>query len=156
MGNKGHKKKRNNGTNNNVNMDNKICKIFNKNRNIIWFNPSLSLISKHFKYDNPFGKIINNNNVKISYSCTDKFSKIIDTHNKKLIYKLDLNNNDNLEYACNCKIKNEYSQRNKCNLDDNVYQAKISVKENYNNDKAYIVMTSLNWKFRYYNHLQSF
>ena len=45
---------------------------------------------------------------------------------------------------------------NKCNLDNTVYQANISAKENDNIDKAYIGMTSLNWKFRYYNHLQSF
>ena len=37
-----------------------------------------------------------------------------------------------------------------------MYQANISAKENDNIDKAYIGMTSLNWKFRYYNHLQSF
>ena len=44
----------------------------------------------------------------------------------------------------------------KCNLDNIIYKANISTKEIDNNDKAYIGMTSLNWKFRYYNHLQSF
>ena len=47
-------------------------------------------------------------------------------------------------------------RRNKCNLDNIIHQANISTKENDTNDKAYIVMTSLNWKFRYYNQLQSF
>ena len=62
----------NNGTDNNVNMDDKIGKNFDKNRhrNIIWFNPPfskifninigkyfLSLISQHFKDDNPLKKI---------------------------------------------------------------------------------------------------
>ena len=36
-----------------------------------------------------------------------------------------------------------------------MYQVNISTKENDTDDKAYIGMTSLNWKFRYYNHLQS-
>ena len=72
----------------------------------------------------------------------------------KLINKLDWNNNDNLKHSCNWKIKNECPLENKCNLDNIVYQANISAKEN-DNDKAYIGMASLNWKFRYYNHLQS-
>ena len=64
-------------------MDNKISKDIDKNRhrNIIWFNPTfcklsninigkyfLGLINKHFKDDNPLRKIINKNNIKISYS----------------------------------------------------------------------------------------
>ncbi len=36
------------------------------------------------------------------------------------------------------------------------YQANISTTENDSNDKAYLGMTSLNWKCRYYNPLQSF
>ena len=76
----------NNRTNNNTNMDNEISKNINKNRrrNIIWFNPPyikigkyfLGLMNKHFKDDNPLGKIINKNHVKISYSCTNNISKI--------------------------------------------------------------------------------
>ena len=104
----------------------------------------------------PLNKIINKNNVKISHSWTNNISKIIDNHNKKLANKLDWNNNDNLRYSCYCKIKNECPQRNKCNLDNIIYQANISNKENDNNNKASIGMTSLNWKFRYYNHFQSF
>ena len=50
--------------------------------------------------------------------------------------------------------KNECPLRNKCNLDNIIYQANISANNNDNKDKAYIGMTSL--KFRYYNHLQSF
>ena len=37
-----------------------------------------------------------------------------------------------------------------------MYQTNISAKENDDIDKAYIGMTSVNLKFRYYNHLQSF
>ena len=85
------------------------------------------------------------NKVKISYSCTNNISQINDNYNKKLINKLDWNNNDNLKHSRNCKIENECPQGNKCNLDNIIYQAKISIKENDNNDKAYIGMTSLSW-----------
>ena len=98
-------------------------------------------------------KIINKNNVKISYSCTNNISKIIDNHNKKLINKLDCNNNDNSKQSCNCKMKNDCQLVNKYNLDNIIYQANISTKKNDAKEKAYIGMTSLNWNFRYYNHL---
>ena len=108
-----------NRTNNNINMDNKINKNTNKidveilsdltllfaNSNINIGKYFLGLIKKHFKDDNPFRKIIDKNNIKISYSCTNNISKIIDCHNKKLINKLDWNNNNNLKYSCNYKIK---------------------------------------------------
>ena len=61
-----------------------------------------------------------------------------------------------LKHSCNCKIKNECPLGNKCNLDDIINQANISTKEKDTNGKVYIGMTNLNWKFRYYNHLQSF
>ena len=100
--------------------------------------------------------MIYKNNVKICYSCTNNISKMIDNH-KKLIDKLNWNNNDNnLRHLCNCKIKDECQLGNKCNLNNIIYQANISTKENYTNEKAYIGMTSLKWKFRYYNDLQSF
>ena len=140
-----------------------------RRRNITWFNPPfcklsninigkyfLGLISKHFKDDNPLRKMINQNNVKISYSCTDNISKIIDNYSKKSINKLNWNNNDDLKHSCNCKIQNECSLENKCNLDNIVYQANISAKENHNTDRVYIGMTGLNKKFRFYNHLHSF
>ena len=53
-------------------------------------------------------------------------------------------------------MKNKCPLGNKCNLDNIIYQANISAKENNNNDKSYIGMTNFNWKFWYYNHLQSF
>ena len=151
-------------------MNNKINKNMNKNRcrNIIWFITHfcklsnintgkyfLGLINKHFRDDNPLGKIINKNNVKIIYSCTNNIYKISDNH-KKLINKLNWNNNDNLRHSYNCRIKNECPLGNKCNLDNITYHANISVKESNNNDKAYIGRINLNWKFRYYNHRQSF
>ena len=45
---------------------------------------------------------------------------------------------------------------NKCNLNDIIYQTNISTKETNINGKAYVRITSVNWKFRYYKTLQSF
>ena len=33
-----------------------------------------------------------------------------------------------------------------------IYQANISTKEDSTDEKAYIDITALNWKYRYYNH----
>ena len=54
------------------------------------------------------------------------------------------------------KENNECAQGNKCSIDNIVYQANIYGQENNNNDKAFLGMTSINYKFRYYNHQQSF
>ena len=81
-------------------MYNRINNGINKNRhlNIIWFNPTfcklsninigkyfLGLINKHLIDNIPLRKIDKKNNVKISYSCTNTISKIIDYHCQKLI-----------------------------------------------------------------------
>ena len=95
-------------------------------------------------------------NIKVSYSCTNNTSKIIDDHNQKLMNNLDWNNNDKSKQSCNCKIKKKWPQRNKCNLNNIIHQANISTEENESNEKIYIGITNLNWKFRYNNHLQSF
>ena len=47
----------------------------------------------------PLKKLINKNDVKIIYFCTNNISKIIDNH-KKLMNKLHWNKNDNLRYSC--------------------------------------------------------
>ena len=64
----------------------------------IWFNPPFSdhvatnvgkeflrLISKHFPPNHRLHKIINRNNVKISYCCMPNVKSIISSHNRKLL-----------------------------------------------------------------------
>ena len=81
---------------------------------------------------------------------------MIYSHNKKIIDKLDRNNNNNTKLYCNCKIKNQRPLDNKCNLNNIIYQVNISTKENNTNKKTYIGIIYLNWKFRYHNDLQSY
>ena len=62
--------------------------------------------------------MMNKTNVKISNSCPNDISKIIDNHNTKLINKLNYNNKANIKHRCNSKIQNECPLENKCNLDN--------------------------------------
>ena len=81
-----------------------------RNRKIIWFNPPfsknvstnisrkfLNLLDNHFPMDSKLHKIFNRNNVKMSYSCMDNMTNIINTH------KLVLNTGEKQkEDLCNC------------------------------------------------------
>ena len=120
-------------------MNNIINKNINKNRHRKIISSKLIFFRfnrQTFKKNNPLSKIINRNNVKTSYSCTNNISRIIYNHNKKFIDKLYRNNYDKLKQFCNCKIKNECLQGNKCNLNDIIYQVNISTKETNTNEKA--------------------
>ena len=115
----------------------------------------LGLINKHLKNDNTLSKIINKNDVKNVHSCTNNICKIIQNHNKELIDKFYWNNNEKSKQPCKCKIKNECPRGNKYNLNNIIYKATLSTKKN-RNEKTYIGITSLNWKFIFNNHLLSF
>ena len=98
-------------------------------------------------------KIINRNNVKNNYSCTNDISKIIFNHNNKLIEKLDENNNNISKQYCNGKIKKkcDHPVGNNYNPNNIIYQTIISTKEADSNKKK-----DLNRKLICHNHLQSF
>ena len=66
----------------------------NRNRTIIWFNPSYSVnvktnigriilrpIDKHFRRHHKYRKLLNRNNIKISYSCMPDMASVIQNHN---------------------------------------------------------------------------
>ena len=85
----------------------------NRKRNIIWFNPPFSmnvksnikknflqLIDKHFPRSSKLHKIFNRNTVKVSYSCTPNFQKIIKGHNKQSRSRKEQKTAD-----CNCRRK---------------------------------------------------
>ena len=92
---------KNSGCNKNVDFK---CNLVNENnsrqnrqRNVIWFNPSFShavstkvakqfldLLDKHFPPNNQLHKILNRNTVKVRSSCTPSVGSIIKSHNKRL------------------------------------------------------------------------
>ena len=145
----------------------------NRKRKIIWFNPPfcklanidvgkyfLRLIDKHFKQDNILHKIFNRKTLKISYSCTNNISQIINSHNNKLINKFhnQINNNNinSKKIECNCKSQSDCPMNGLCSLDNVVYQAIIYPKEDISDKKYYIGISSTNFKIRYGNHKYSF
>ena len=145
----------------------------NRKRKIIWFNPPfcklanidvgkyfLRLIDKHFKQDNILHKIFNRKTLKISYSCTNNISQIINSHNNKLINKFhnQVNNNNinSKKIECNCKSQSDCPMNGLCSLDNVVYQAIIYPKEDISDKKYYIGVSSTNFKIRYGNHKYSF
>ena len=98
--------------------------------------------------------------MKISYSCTKNISQIINSHNNELINKfrnrVNNNNINSKKIECNCKSRSDCPMNGLCNLDDVVYQAIIYPKEDINDKKYYIGISSTNFKIRYGNHKFSF
>ena len=113
--------------------------------------------------------------MKISYSCTKNISQIINSHNNELINKFrnrvnnnnnnnnnknnnnnNNNNNNSKKIECNCKSRSDCSINGLCNSDNVVYQAIIYPKENVNDKKYYIGISSTNFKIRYGNNKFSF
>ena len=98
--------------------------------------------------------------MKISYSCTKNISQIINSHNNEIINefhnRVNNNNINSKKIECNCKSRSDCPMNGLCNLDNVVYQAIIYPKENINDRKSYIGVSSTNWKIRYGNHKFSF
>jgi len=83
----------------------------NRSRNVIWFNPPYSqnvqtnvaklflhLIDKHFPKSHKLHRILNRNNLKISYSCTASIANMIKNHSQKVL-------NDNSEVTNRKKMQ---------------------------------------------------
>ena len=126
----------------------------------------LNLISKHFPPGHMLQKIINKNNVKIGYSCTENIGRIIQNHNisvknknlknKNKNLKNKSNNKKNNEKMCSCHKKEECVLQNKCMSKEIVYKARIYSKEEPNIIKIYYGITKPEFKARLANHTISF
>ena len=107
----------------------------NRPRNITWFNPPYSqnvktkvgkcfftLIDKHFPKSNPLSlhKILNQNTLKLSYSCMKNVKAIISNHNKAVISR-----SSNLPVqtinTCNCPDKRSCPMDGNCNERNIIY-----------------------------------
>ena len=109
----------------------------NRPRKIIWFVPPfsknvstnvartfLNLVKKHFPPCGKFSKLFNKNNVKVSYSCMPNISRVIKSHNSKI-----LNCTDTVSPHCNCRGKNRNENcplPGRCTIENIVYSAKVS------------------------------
>ena len=137
-------------------------KKWNRQRNVIWFNPPFSsnvttnigatflkLINKHFPKKSKLNKIFNRNTVKISYSCMPNIASIIKAHNKQV----STSGTGTDPITCNCRRKYLCPLQGNCQATNIIYNAEV--KEN-NNSQLYIGLTEPPFKLRYNNHTLSF
>ena len=117
---------------------NRVTKKKRKGRSILWFNPPfssevttnitrlfLNMLSKHFPHGTELHKILNKNNMKISYCTTQNMKSIVDSHNRKLLAGQQHEDNQGL---CNClkSRKDNCPLQGKCLTKNLVYRADIT------------------------------
>ena len=135
---------------------------WNRNRNIIWFNPPfswnittnaakrfLNLLDIHFPKSNEHHNIFNRNTVKVSYCCIKNLLIIIKTHSKKVP-----NEKITPRDHCNLKNKNDCPPDGNCQTSDVIYKCITSTT--VNSDKIYLGTAEGNFKKRCYNHKTSY
>ena len=129
---------------------------------MIWFNPPfntsvttdvgrrfLNLVEKPFPKENNLHKISNKNMLKVSYSCSQNMTQIINSHNKKV---KQTKKEESL--SCNCRQKNDCPMDGKCRTMNTVYKCIASVPTKP--DKSYIGLSEDEWQKRYYDHRKLF
>ena len=134
-----------------------------RKRNILWFNPPwndelstniarrfLSMVDHHFPRGSELSRYFNRNSIKISYSTMPNMSKIISSHNRKVI---DSTKTHAPEPGCNCRAKQDCVLAGKCQSTDIIYKGTV---ETANTALEYIGLTSTSFKQRYANHKASF
>ena len=115
-----------------------------RSRKIIWFNSLFSdsvttnivkelfsLLAKHFSPNIRLHKIINKQNVKLSYSCLPNMKGIIANHNKRVLNKSTSEVQKNIIFKASVDIRNVKAV-------------------------TYYGCCETDFKVRYYNHIQSF
>ena len=106
-----------------------------RHRSVIWFNPPFSesvttkigeeffkILEKHFPSRHKFYKILNKNNVKLSYSCTPNIGSMITSHNRRVLETSE----DNSMLPCNCRNRDQCPLDGQCRATSSVYHANIS------------------------------
>ena len=92
----------------------------------------LQIVNKYFGDNSKFKKYLNNNNIKLSYSCLPNIETFIKNHNKKLTNSNK--NNEDKTYICRDKEKCPLKGR-KCRAKNVIHQATIKTS---NETKSYI------------------
>lgn len=136
-----------------------------RKRNITWFNPPysnnvktnigrrfLTLIDKCFPPSHHLSKLINRNNIKVSYSCMPNIGQIISSHNRKILKTI---NPPEDKPSCNCRNPALCPLDGKCLTPCIIYQATVKQEDN-NKQETYIGLTETTFKARYNNHTNSF
>ena len=111
-------------------------------------------MNTHFPRNHPLHKICNQNNVKLSYSCTSNMASIISGHNKNLLQNNPANQAQSNRR--NCWQNTTCPLNGKCCSSSLVYKASITTKENAIPEKHYYGLCETTFKTRYNNHTHSF
>ena len=129
----------------------------NRNRDIIWFNPSFSRNVKtnigktllKFNYKKQFHKIFNLNIIKLSYSSMSNMSSFIKQHNLNILSSSP----NSEEHSCNCRNKDNGPFAGSCLKTWIVFTANV-IKQN----ETHVLYgaSDREFKYRYNNHINSF
>jgi hypothetical protein len=111
----------------------------------------LKLIDKHFPPTNPLSKLINRNNVKVSYMCTPNLARTISAHNSKVISQTLPKPNVK---KCSCPQNAVCPLGGECLEENIVYQATVSSSDGAT--EKYVGLTGPQFKKRLGNHKKSF
>ena len=133
-----------------------------RRRNILWFNPPFNLslnqnfgkqffriLDDSFPVEHKFRHLFNRNTVKLSYSCTPNVKTIISGHNKKLLEKGDLSEEE--PKMCNCRGGEQSCPLDgQCKTSSVVYAATVETPGEPKQE--YVGVTGQTFKQRYSSH----
>ena len=89
---------------------------FNKSVTINVGRRFLNLVEKYFPKEHKLHKIFNKNTLKVSYSCSQNMTQIINSHNRKAKQP-----KKEESLSCNCRQKNDCPMDGKCRTINTVY-----------------------------------
>ena len=98
----------------------------------------LQVVTKHFPRSHKLHKMFNRNTIKVSYSCMNNVSKIIDGHNKKVKPKPR-----DQRPKCNCRKKAECPMKEEWQVSDVVCKCDVTTPLP---KKVYLGLTKGEWK----------
>lgn len=108
-----------------------------------------------FPPENKLHKLLNRNNVKLSYSCMPNMERIISAHNKFILKKSEAENSTiKSTRNCNCKTNHTCPVDGKCLTSGVIYQATVTRHDNAEKE-TYIGLTENSFKTRYNGHVCS-
>ena len=110
-------------------------------------------MDKHFPVGSELRKFLNQNTVKVSYSCMRSIRCIIKQHNAR-ICETEQEDSGQPRH-CNCRIPEQCLLNRHCLTSKIVYKATVET-DSSRHTKIYIGSTETPFKHRYMNHLTSF
>ena len=135
----------------------------NRGRKITWFNPPftvslktnlgkdfLTTMDQCFPQGHPLRKIINRNNIKVSYSCMPSMDRRIKGMNAS---KLEPKQSEESREDTACKCRATCPLEGNCKTSNLIYRARIKANQL---EHTYIGLTSTQFIQRYRNHVYSF